>query len=230
MICSSRGIGYTYIYIHTFGGYSSNTFWLIIITFWYFSAMWIIHLLARSFHFFPNCSGQHRNKTVAKKITSYLTYRRAKHPPILLKLPKKSCVVGEEKSGIWAQSCASDALMFLEAAPTSLIRFSISEISTGPTALGQQEQELETVPKSSKSQPKLALRGAPRLLQMLPPTNIFKYTEIFNSEPSFMICKAQRSTNSVYLGHKGWRFRQQLMWKPFYWMFNLIALEFDGRT
>lgn len=46
---------------------------------------------------------------------------------------------------------------------------------TWPTREG-----IATNPKSSKSQPKLAFREAPRLLHMLPPTNIFKYTEISN--------------------------------------------------
>lgn len=167
--------------------------------------MGIIHLLASSFHFFPSCSGQDRNKIVCEKSPLiWLTGVQSSQNQ-----PKISCGGWGKSRNLVTKLCHS-SLVFL------WVGFSISEISTGHTALGQQEKELQTDPKSSKSQPKVDFREAPRSLQVLPPTDISKCTEMLNLEfrtTSFMLCKAQRSINSVYFGHEGWRFQQQLLWK-----------------
>lgn len=155
--------------------------------------MGIIHLLASSFHFFPSCSGQDRNKTVCEKSPLiWLTGVQSSQNQ-----PKISCGGWGKSRNLVTKLCHS-SLVF------SWVGFSISEISTGHTALGQQEKELQTDPKSSKSQPKVDFREAPRSLQVLPPTDISKCTEMLNLEPH-PSCYARHKDPSIQciLGTRG---------------------------
>lgn len=83
---------YTHVYIHTFWGYSSDTSW-----FGHHNSVRFSSNVTRSpswqlLPLLPQLQWSAQEQNCVKKITSYVTYRSTKYPPILLEQPKISWV------------------------------------------------------------------------------------------------------------------------------------------